>query len=343
MPEQAVSLDKIRIDGGTQSRAAIDESTVAEYVEAIEGSAKLPPLTVFFDGAEYWLADGFHRFHAFRRLKRRSVAASVTDGTVRDALLYSAGANATHGLRRSNADKRRAVEVLLNDEEWSAWSNHEIARKTNTSPAFVASLKADHTSNVSSMDSENRTFIHPKTGQPATMSTANIGKTAPSQNGAAPVAGYFEDDDADDADDEIEPRDPGGVYVEPTTEIVNPELAAPEGEKPRHYSKQEERDLSENDWLDTLPTYRILRNTHHEGRAFRRAALSYRTMQDSLERLQREIRHSVEDAATDEFSEKMIMLRGIGHPREWNFCRTCKGTIVFEGRPCVCKGGYHLW
>jgi len=33
-------------------------------------------------------------------------------------LLYAVGSNATHGLRRSNADKRRAAQMLLEDPEW---------------------------------------------------------------------------------------------------------------------------------------------------------------------------------------------------------------------------------
>jgi hypothetical protein len=42
-------------------------------------------------------------------------------------VLYTVGANATHGLRRSNADKRRAVSMLLDDPEWAQWSNLAIA------------------------------------------------------------------------------------------------------------------------------------------------------------------------------------------------------------------------
>jgi len=34
-----------------------------------------------------------------------------------DAVFNSVGANAEHGLRRTNADKRRAVLTLLNDDE----------------------------------------------------------------------------------------------------------------------------------------------------------------------------------------------------------------------------------
>lgn len=46
-------------------------------------------------------------------------------------------ANADHGLRRSNEDKRKAVGLLLADAEWSKLSNAEIARLCNVSHTFV--------------------------------------------------------------------------------------------------------------------------------------------------------------------------------------------------------------
>jgi hypothetical protein len=51
----------------------------------------------------------------------------VLTGSKRDAILYSVGANANHGKRRTNEDKRKAVLTLLNDEEWSQWSDTKIA------------------------------------------------------------------------------------------------------------------------------------------------------------------------------------------------------------------------
>src|SRR5262245_29293756 len=51
------SLDQLRLDGGTQPRASIDEALVEEYAEAIEGGAEIPPVVAFFDGNNYWLAD----------------------------------------------------------------------------------------------------------------------------------------------------------------------------------------------------------------------------------------------------------------------------------------------
>src|SRR6476661_4358033 len=112
-------LDAISINGGTQSRVSLNEATVAEYAEFIRLGGDLPPVIVFEDGSSIWLADGFHRFHAHRAAGAMEIACDVRPGTKRDAILFSVGANASHGLRRTNEDKRRAVMTLLNDAEWS--------------------------------------------------------------------------------------------------------------------------------------------------------------------------------------------------------------------------------
>lgn len=136
-----IELSKIRIDGGTQQRAEINQSIVAEYADAIISGATFPPVTVFHDGADYWLADGFHRFHAAKRVSAE-IEADVKVGDLRAAKLHSFGANASHGLRRSNADKRKSVEGMLADDEWAAWSNYKIAQTCGVSEPFVAAVRS---------------------------------------------------------------------------------------------------------------------------------------------------------------------------------------------------------
>lgn len=100
-----------------QTRAALNEDTVSDYAEAMERGDKFPAVTVFTDGAEYYLADGFHRVEALRRIGKKSVMAELQDGDYKAALLYALKANSTHGLRRTNADKRHALEMAWNARE----------------------------------------------------------------------------------------------------------------------------------------------------------------------------------------------------------------------------------
>ena len=173
MAQKKIKLEIIRIDGGTQPRAALNEAAVAEYVEAID---HLPPVTVFFDGSDNWLADGFHRYHAHRTAGRDSLVANVINGTKRDAVLYSAGANHSHGLRRSNEDKRRAVTTLLQDSEWGSWSDNKVAECCAVSQPFVSSVRRSLIT-VISEEPVGRTYTT-KHGTQGTMKVGAIGKAS---------------------------------------------------------------------------------------------------------------------------------------------------------------------
>ena len=173
MPDR-IRLADIELNGGTQTRAKIDRDTVADYGNAMIDGAEFPPIIVYYDGLAYWLADGFHRVAAARMCEWKEIDAEVRQGTCRDAILHSVGANAQHGLRRTNTDKQRAVETLINDDEWGRWSNCEIARRCGVSEFLVRKFRP--TSIKSKLDRNTECAYTTKHGSPATMNTANIGK-----------------------------------------------------------------------------------------------------------------------------------------------------------------------
>lgn len=139
--QKQIDLDLIRIDCGTQSRVDIDQQTVSSYVELVKEGTVFPPVTVYFDGNHHYLADGFHRYFAHKAAGHDEILATVINGTLRDAVLASLEANSTHGLPRTNADKRKAVQMMLDDFEWSEWSNAEIARRCRVSHTFVNKMR----------------------------------------------------------------------------------------------------------------------------------------------------------------------------------------------------------
>ena len=138
-----LSLDKIRIDCGTQSREKIDEKVVARYADDMQNGAKFPPIDVVFDGEHYYPTDGHHRYLAAQLIKAPCIDCNVTDGTLRDAILISFGANPHHGLPRTNEDKRKVVTHMLKDFEWGSWSDREIARQCNVSHTLVAAIRKE--------------------------------------------------------------------------------------------------------------------------------------------------------------------------------------------------------
>lgn len=184
--KQTININAIRVDGGTQMRAGLDEATVREYYDTLYTQEcvtdwPFPPVVVFYDGQDHWLGDGFHRLEAIRRLLKgnqvHEIPADIRAGTRRDAILHAAGANANHGLRRSQADKRRSVEALLRDDEWGQWSDREIARRCNVSADLVGTVRKELappiTVDSDSETSAERTFVT-KHGTPATMQVGKI-------------------------------------------------------------------------------------------------------------------------------------------------------------------------
>jgi hypothetical protein len=114
-PSGASAIAQIRLDEGIRSRIALNEEYINELAQAVSEGETLPPVVIYSNGSVYWLVDGFHRYHALKRSEQETIASDVRQGTRRDAVLYAVGANARHGLRRTNADKRRVFAYLLGE------------------------------------------------------------------------------------------------------------------------------------------------------------------------------------------------------------------------------------
>lgn len=137
----SLSISRIRINGGTQTRESIRPEVVAEYAEA---NGEMPPVVVFYDGKDHWLADGFHRLEARKKQGKGEIECDIRQGTLREAILFSVSANARHGLRRSSDDKRRGVLCLLSDEEWGKCSDRWIAETCFVSSHLVATVRKEN-------------------------------------------------------------------------------------------------------------------------------------------------------------------------------------------------------
>ena len=136
-----LKLDKLVIDKGTQTRDEIDQKTVTEYAEALLNKETFPPVVVFHDGINYYLADGFHRYFAHKQIKATEIEVEITSGTLRNAVEFAIGTNDKHGLKRSVKDKRKAVLIAFDDVEWGSLTNREIAKLCRVSHTFVNSIK----------------------------------------------------------------------------------------------------------------------------------------------------------------------------------------------------------
>ncbi len=138
-----VELRLIIVDPLIQQRCKTSKKVVSEYAQAMRDDANFPPLTVFCSDGDYILADGFTRKKAQEKAHPNNthIECEVLPGDRDDALLFACGANATHGMPRTNADKRKAVKTLLGCEKWSNWSDRQIAQQCNVSHPFVAKIR----------------------------------------------------------------------------------------------------------------------------------------------------------------------------------------------------------
>lgn len=222
---ERVELARIRTDGGCQPRSTMLFDVVEDYANEMARGAEFPAVIVFYDGADYWLADGYHRRQAAETLGLVDIAADVRQGTRRDAILFSVGANAAHGMRRTNEDKRRAVITLLGDPEWSRWNNSEIARRCNVVEGVVRKLRPPPPSSHDTKMPEERLVT--RNGATYTMNTANIGR------GDRPAALAYPDDEPPLFDGtHFAERDPsyqngttnGAATPPPTVDLTNNHL-----------------------------------------------------------------------------------------------------------------------
>ena len=226
MPTKSLNLAAIRVDGGTQSRVAINQDAVAEYAQVISEGDTLPAITVFLDGADYWLADGFHRLFAHKAAGKASILADVLTGTCRDAILYSLAANTVHGLRPTNEDKRKAVGIMLADPEWSKLSIREIAKHCGVSHTLVLRMQKPEPEPAKSGTSSTSDPV--QSGTSSTASDDRTPKSGTSSTKAAPALTQKEEEAAQNADDAHGDTDPIAMWeaAEKQVTVLQKELDA---------------------------------------------------------------------------------------------------------------------
>lgn len=182
-----MKITQLKIELQTQSRVAINQDAVAEYADAMMDGEKFPPVTAFYDGKEYYLADGYHRYFAAKKAGLDDIDCDVKNGTLRDAVLFSVGVNSAHGLRRSNEDKRKAVMTILDDVEWAEWSDITIAKKCQVTGAFVGRVRK-----TLNLESTARKYVN-QHGQVVAIETTNRGR--PTESMPPEVMPLYDEDD----------------------------------------------------------------------------------------------------------------------------------------------------
>jgi hypothetical protein len=141
---KSILLAKVEIDHSTQARVRKSPERVQDLFEVLErGGDFCDPVEVYYDGFRYWVGDGFHRLDAYERAGRLKVTALVREGGQRDAIIHAAGANDEHGLPRNRKDLRKAICLLLDDDEIGKLSDRTIAQLAHCSDKTVAAIRRE--------------------------------------------------------------------------------------------------------------------------------------------------------------------------------------------------------
>lgn len=148
MPIVKLALSDLKFDPRLQMRAAMDQEVIEEYATILRDAKPSDwPFTEPIeaveiktgDGVIRYVTNGFTRGNAANAVGRKIVSVNVIKGNWEAAVRRACAANATQGQRRTNADKRRAVEIALS--EMPSLAVAQIAEACRVSRPFVTMVR----------------------------------------------------------------------------------------------------------------------------------------------------------------------------------------------------------
>ena len=187
MPDvQKIRLADIDLKKSFQPRVkGLDKDHVADLKAAYEAKQDIArPVAWRMPDGSFRLAEGFHRFEGASQAGIKSLMFTVLSGTESEYRVHAACSNQGHGLKRSNADKRRSVEVLL--KELPDHSDRKIAELAGVSHVFVSELRlqvsSDDTSGTKTRTGKDGKNYPVNQSQVVTVTTSNSENPTNSSN-----------------------------------------------------------------------------------------------------------------------------------------------------------------
>jgi hypothetical protein len=134
-----VTTSLLVLDPRLQCRETVPEGIIREYEEGWKDKVDFPPVQVFEVDGELFVVDGFCRVMAASNIGKSKIPATVTRGTFSDAVRAACGANYAHGLRRTNADKRKAAMIAI--AQFPDETTRALAEMCGVSHAYIGNLR----------------------------------------------------------------------------------------------------------------------------------------------------------------------------------------------------------
>ena len=172
---RTVPLRELAVFEACQARVGLVREVVEEYAELYRSKdCSLPPVEAFEVARRLHLIDGFHRYEAAREAGREAIGVRIVGkGTVDECVWRATSSNQGHGLRRTNADKRRAARLALLSEVGQEQSSRVVAEHIGVSPDLVSRVREE---------------IEARQSSPATQVSSDDNSTVEGSSGLKPVA-----------------------------------------------------------------------------------------------------------------------------------------------------------
>lgn len=137
-----MKLSQLTLDPGLQMRTELNQDVVDEYAQAMLNGDKFPPIIVFNDGDNNYVAEGFTRCAAAAQAGIEIIDADVHMGTYEDAFDYAfTKANHDNGQRYKNVDKVSAFKKAFTRDRYIKKSDRELGRLYQVSNGFVSKVR----------------------------------------------------------------------------------------------------------------------------------------------------------------------------------------------------------
>lgn len=138
----SIGVDQLVLHADLQARVGeLREDVIDDYVRKFLEGREPPALRVMRVDDVNFVTNGNYRATAARRAGRPALLCEVHVGSWAAAVLAAAGANAENGVHRTQADRRRAVELLLRNPELCGMSSRGAGRAADVSHALVSNMR----------------------------------------------------------------------------------------------------------------------------------------------------------------------------------------------------------
>ena len=108
-----LKLEEIILDERIYPREVVSKQTIQQYMSALRQGATFPPVIVGLYRDKYYLVDGWHRFRAHRRIRRKEINVEIINcSTERDLYIEAVRRNFTHGRPFAEKEKEKIILKL---------------------------------------------------------------------------------------------------------------------------------------------------------------------------------------------------------------------------------------